>query len=229
MKGILGVLLGIWLCGAAVLAFGYEFERRADCVKQEGFLKGLLWCETDPTSHAEVNVSYMSMFIKGLGWPGRFFNRDENTDLLLVADANAKDLTQSSAEEKKAALERFIRECGFDKGNPSQEAKTCVMNKMNAAYGASNMREGYCIRQANTFREFAQARDRGGKLSDGLRYLDTQSQRIFSEMERTTGQRLDTKKMVDETKEVLRYVYRHPEMSPLMLYEHQLKECMARS
>lgn len=66
IKIIVGAAFGIWLAGAAITAVISEIERRHDCVKAEGFIKGLLWCKTDSFDR---DGGYMKAVIGGLRWP----------------------------------------------------------------------------------------------------------------------------------------------------------------
>jgi hypothetical protein len=69
MKTIFYSIVAIWFTGAGVMTLIYEFDRKADCVKNEGAIKGMLWCDTDATTQFGIGVSHISMFIKGLLWP----------------------------------------------------------------------------------------------------------------------------------------------------------------
>jgi len=76
LKIIGGVLLGVWLFGAVISALVAEVGRRHDCIRDEGLIKGLLWCKTDSLDR---DGGYMELVINGLRWP-----------FLLMKDRNDK-------------------------------------------------------------------------------------------------------------------------------------------
>lgn len=69
-----GLLLFVWIAGAIPAVFYHEFQRKAQCIQTEGWLKGWLWCSTDERGFA------MSSVIRGFLWPiGLFLVSDTNS------------------------------------------------------------------------------------------------------------------------------------------------------
>lgn len=58
-----GLFLAAWIVGAAILGLKNIYIQKQQCIKEEGFLKGWLWCST------ETNLSITSNMIRGLAWP----------------------------------------------------------------------------------------------------------------------------------------------------------------
>ena len=56
----------------------YEYDRRSECIQNEGLLKGLLWCKTDYKSREELGVGHAVLVTKAMGWPLYFFRSSEN-------------------------------------------------------------------------------------------------------------------------------------------------------
>ena len=73
VKGILSLALLIWMVGAVVSALSYEFDRKQLCVQQQGWFKGMLWCDTDSLTAAGQSLSHLSNMLKGMAWPYRKF------------------------------------------------------------------------------------------------------------------------------------------------------------
>ena len=65
--------MGIWIFGAVIMTLVYEFKRKQDCVENEGWIKGIVLCETNPMNRIEQSNIHFSYMIKGLSWPMYFF------------------------------------------------------------------------------------------------------------------------------------------------------------
>jgi len=220
MKGLLVIILSIWITGAGVMTLIYEYERKVDCVEREGIVKGLIWCDTDATTQLEMGVSHFSMMIKGLGWPFRLFANNEHE----------KTLAEKSHNEKLSAIESAMKKCGYHQSNPTTQAKKCVQETIDSAYGARNKKEGDCTRASNPYLLFAQERDTGAPLIKGLNFIESDElTEMTSEMSIKMGVRLDEEEIKSELKEVLYFVYSHPETSAQAIRDQKYSECMALS
>lgn len=93
LKIIGWMALGAWLFGAVVLALLAEVERRHDCVKDEGLIKGLFWCKTDTLGR---DGGYTKSVINGLRWP-----------FLLLGGNNGKAGPEDGSAQTKISREEF--------------------------------------------------------------------------------------------------------------------------
>lgn len=75
LKKLVVPVIFVWLAGAFGMSIYYDIQRKANCIEQEGFVKGWLWCETDPVSRMELSSNRIELFIRGLGWPVKMFQR----------------------------------------------------------------------------------------------------------------------------------------------------------
>jgi hypothetical protein len=78
VKGILSFALFIWMVGVVVSAFSYEFDRKQLCVQQQGWFKGVLWCDTDSLTAVGQSLGHINNILKGMAWPYRKFMGDSN-------------------------------------------------------------------------------------------------------------------------------------------------------
>lgn len=78
VKGILSLALLIWMVGAVVSALSYEFDRKQLCVQQQGWFKGMLWCDTDSLTAAGQSIGHLSNMLNGMAWPYRIFVGDRS-------------------------------------------------------------------------------------------------------------------------------------------------------
>lgn len=69
MKIIGVIIVSIWMFGTIGMYAFYTFDRRGDCIQNEGWIKGFFWCETDPKSRIEVGIGHTSMMFKSMMWP----------------------------------------------------------------------------------------------------------------------------------------------------------------
>lgn len=71
-------VFALWFCGAIAMIPVYEIERKYECIDQEGWFKGLFWCESDLVSRNDLGKRQLVYFIEGLSWPIKLFSN--NTD-----------------------------------------------------------------------------------------------------------------------------------------------------
>lgn len=76
MKKIVMLVIVVWIAGAFIVSIYYDIQRKANCIEQEGFLKGWLWCKTDPVTRMEFSGNRIELFVRGLGWPIRIFQEN---------------------------------------------------------------------------------------------------------------------------------------------------------
>lgn len=103
LKGIITALLGIWIFGAVIAGFSYEIDRKSECVRKEGLIKGILWCETD--SHTQVGQAsnIMGNMIRGLAWPVRLLADDSQASVSREAPSQTA-FTKEQFENSQAAM-----------------------------------------------------------------------------------------------------------------------------
>lgn len=53
----------VWATGALIASMYFDFDQRRQCIENEGWLKGWLWCST------ETKVSFFGNMLRGLVWP----------------------------------------------------------------------------------------------------------------------------------------------------------------
>lgn len=70
MKRLVIPVIIIWIAGAFLASIYYDVQRTANCIEQEGFVKGL-WCKTDPITRIEFSSNRVELLVKGLSWPVR--------------------------------------------------------------------------------------------------------------------------------------------------------------
>lgn len=75
-KAVAIALVAIWILGANASILISELDRKHDCVEKEGYLKGLLWCETDATSSLALSIRVF----KGLLWPIELLSTESRDD-----------------------------------------------------------------------------------------------------------------------------------------------------
>jgi hypothetical protein len=63
------IIFSVWIFGAVVYAVSSEFERRADCIKYEGWIKGTFFCNTGSYSRIQQGNGFTYNMVKGLAWP----------------------------------------------------------------------------------------------------------------------------------------------------------------
>jgi hypothetical protein len=78
VNGLLTLALFIWMVGAVVSALSYELDRKQLCVQQQGWFKGVLWCNSDSLTAAGQSLDHLSNILKGMAWPYRKFVGDNS-------------------------------------------------------------------------------------------------------------------------------------------------------
>jgi len=73
MKTVGTIIFGIWFGVAAIMAIYYTLEDKAECVKTDGVIKGLVWCESSAKTHFGRSTDHTSKFIEGALWPLKLF------------------------------------------------------------------------------------------------------------------------------------------------------------
>jgi hypothetical protein len=67
-QAIAGAILLIWVLGAAVAGLQNIYAQKRECIQDEGFWKGWLWCSTD------TRYSTAFAMLRGFAWPINFTN-----------------------------------------------------------------------------------------------------------------------------------------------------------
>lgn len=131
-----------------------------------------------------------------------------------------------NADEKLKKYESIFKECVYDPKSISVTEKECVIRKTNKLAGKDTYREAYCQRQANTYENFAKVRDSGTTLNAALQALDKAAPEIVQKLSNAGGKRLNEKQIIEETKQIMRYVYAHPDKPPKLLSYDQNYACL---
>jgi len=97
-KIIAGILVGIWLTGAVVAGLVSEVGRKHDCVRDEGLIKGLLWCKTDTFDR---DGGYTKMVTNNLRWP---FLLMKNSNGIATSTHETSHALTSKEEFDKSAI-----------------------------------------------------------------------------------------------------------------------------
>lgn len=69
LKNALFTLGLVWMVGGVGMSIYYEIERKWDCIEQEGFLKGWLWCSSDSITPIGLSLQRTWQMVKGFAWP----------------------------------------------------------------------------------------------------------------------------------------------------------------
>lgn len=150
---------------------------------------------------------------------------------LLVASVGLSDALaapdQESADEKLKRIEAIFKQCRYDPKSVSAAEKECIVRETNKLAGKDTYRQAYCQRYANTYENFAKARDSGATLNASLKALDQAAPEIVKKLSSTSGKQLNEKQFIEETKQVMRYVYAHPDKSPKLLSYDQYYACLS--
>lgn len=80
----------------------YELQLRTDCIKQEGLIKGLFWCEQQPVNPGAYTSMQMNFLARGFIWPFLLFSssadkHDEKTVGAWAAVKNGTPYTISTS------------------------------------------------------------------------------------------------------------------------------------
>lgn len=167
-KGVklLGSLaLGVWFAGAVVMTVIYEYEQQIDCVKNEGWIKGLFWCSTDSISPAARGTKHFRVFIKGLMWPLNLISQDSGaprkpTNSLALSDP---DMVLTQEQFNKSATGGmyacYVAAIRIGKKEDSS-AVSLIINNYRAKYKKVNMQhEQYLMYATKLVSDLQKERD----------------------------------------------------------------------
>ncbi len=149
---------------------------------------------------------------------------------LLVASIAVSDILaasdQESAVEKLKKYEAIFKQCLYDPKSVSATEKECIIRETNKLVGKDTYREAYCQRHANTYENFAKVRDSGATLSASLKALDQAAPEIVKKLSSASGKQVNEKQIIEGAKQVMRYVYAHPDKTPKLLSYDQYYACL---
>jgi len=113
---IIVLIASIWVVGTVIMTAVYEHERRSNCLRTEGTLEGLGWCESDLYSREELGFSYKDIFILGLRWPLHLISSEYNSISLLskVPPSRGKE-EMPPVGENQALNDPQVRWCVFER------------------------------------------------------------------------------------------------------------------
>jgi hypothetical protein len=63
LQVVVGVLFAIWFAGALIGGLYHNYTQKRQCIHDEGWLKGWLWCST------ETRNTFANNMLRGLIWP----------------------------------------------------------------------------------------------------------------------------------------------------------------
>lgn len=152
--------------------------------------------------------------------------------LLLVASAGLSNVLAApdpeSADQKLKKYEAIFKLCRYDPKSVSAAEKACIIRETNKLAGKDTYREAYCQRHASTYENFAKARDSGATLNTSLKALDQAAPEIVKKLSSVSGKQINEKQFIEETKQVMRYVYAYPNKSPELLGYDQYYACLSQ-
>jgi hypothetical protein len=97
IKMIALVLFFIWQCGALIGATYEQIQAKKECIKNQGFISGWLFCEYDWRGRIDAGFNY----IKHLGWPVTIFSsKDDN-----IANYSSENIPADVIAEAVATTE----------------------------------------------------------------------------------------------------------------------------
>jgi len=113
---IVVLIASIWFVGAAIMTAVYEHERRSNCLRTEGTLEGLGWCESDLYSREDLGFLYKDLFFLGLSWPLHLISLEYNSVITLskVPPSRGKE-EMPPVGENLVLNEPQVRWCVFEK------------------------------------------------------------------------------------------------------------------
>jgi len=109
LKIFVTIIAFVWMIGAVISGLGYELERKKSCVENEGWIKGIMWCNTDPKTPLGQSSHIMGNMIKGLGWPFRLLdaNKEKNTAAPIIkpnGTISVKELTKEMFDQSRVGV-----------------------------------------------------------------------------------------------------------------------------
>lgn len=150
--------------------------------------------------------------------------------LLLAASVELSEVLAApdpeSADEKLKKFEAIFKQCRYDPKSVSAAEKECIVRETNKLTGKDTYREAYCQRHANTYENFAKVRDSGVTLNASLKALDQAAPEIVQKLSSASGKQVNEKQIIEGTKQIMRYVYAHPDKSPKLLSYDQYYACL---
>jgi len=113
---IVVLIASIWFVGAGIMTTVYEHERRSICLRTEGTLEGLRWCESDVYSREDLGFLYKDLFILGLGWPSHLISSEHTSIEMLSKIPNSRGKEEMPPVGENQALNApQFRWCVFEK------------------------------------------------------------------------------------------------------------------
>ena len=107
LKFMFGALFVVWFVGAVVMTVVYELERRSDCIKEDGWFKGVFFCSSSSYNQFQQTSNYLSKFIKGLAWPYRLISFSTNDEMSEIKKI-LLDYKQPYGSAQRAAI-KFVK------------------------------------------------------------------------------------------------------------------------
>lgn len=74
LMGIIGLLVGVWIVGASITGLYNNYAQKQQCIQDEGWVKGWLWCST------EMRNTFLFNMFRGLTWPLELLGASSATD-----------------------------------------------------------------------------------------------------------------------------------------------------
>ena len=113
---IVVLIASIWVVGTVIMTAVYEHERRSNCIRTEGTLEGLGWCESDVYSREDLGFLYKDLFFLGLSWPLHLISLEYNSVITLskVPPSRGKE-EMPPVGENLVLNEPQVRWCVFEK------------------------------------------------------------------------------------------------------------------
>jgi hypothetical protein len=133
IKGILTFLIAIWFLGAAGTSIYYKVDEKFDCIQNEGFFKGLLWCDESIKNKFDIANDQTSLFIRGLKWPLILFSKREENDKSIEIDYQCSllilDLNKLQKEGGTPEVVNRLKKVGDYLEQPKVLKKLSVLTK----------------------------------------------------------------------------------------------------
>jgi len=112
---IVVLIASIWFVGTMIMTTVYEHERRSNCLRTEGTLEGLGWCESDLYSREGLGFLYKDLFFLGSSWPLQLISLEYNSVITLskVPPSRGKE-EMPPVGENLVLNEPQVRWCFFE-------------------------------------------------------------------------------------------------------------------
>lgn len=105
-KYFLGAVIAVWIFGALLMQIYYGYERKIDCIKNEGWLKGVFWCKTDSMTSIGLAATETEHFFRGLAWPIKLFMKftsQNKSDWAPISNAAPHTIATTAVSQSKEA------------------------------------------------------------------------------------------------------------------------------